>query len=63
MLPTCHCHHLLQTNPAAAEDLPVYLYSKAFLRPGARPPSPEPLPAVDVRGELGGNDRQPRPPI
>ncbi|KAF8059682.1 ATG11 [Scenedesmus sp. PABB004] len=35
-------------DPAAAEDLPVFLYHKAFLRPGAEPPPAEPLPLQDV---------------
>lgn len=38
-------------DPAAAEDAPVFLYAKAFLRPGAKPPAPEPLEAFDDEGE------------
>ncbi|KAI8470000.1 MAG: hypothetical protein J3K34DRAFT_521683 [Monoraphidium minutum] len=36
-------------NPAAAEDHPVFLYHKAFLRPGARPPPLEPVPQLAVQ--------------
>lgn len=43
--------HPPQPDPVAAEDSPVFLYHKAFLRPGARPPPPEPLPAFAVTGE------------
>lgn len=35
-------------DPASAEDAPVFLYHKAFLRPGAAPPPAEPLPLLEV---------------
>ncbi|WIA42046.1 hypothetical protein OEZ86_009334 [Tetradesmus obliquus] len=35
-------------DPAAAEDQPVFLYHKAYLRPGAAPPPAEPLPMLEV---------------
>ncbi|GBF99515.1 hypothetical protein Rsub_11949 [Raphidocelis subcapitata] len=36
-------------DPAAAEDHPVFLYHKAFLRPGAKPPAQEPVPPIAVQ--------------
>ncbi|KIY92250.1 hypothetical protein MNEG_15712 [Monoraphidium neglectum] len=41
--------HYMQLDPAAAEDQPVFLYHKAFLRPGAKPPPPEPVPQIAVQ--------------
>eukprot|EP00882_Tetradesmus_deserticola_P020830 GHRQ01022514.1.p2 GENE.GHRQ01022514.1~~GHRQ01022514.1.p2 ORF type:complete len:116 (-),score=20.90 GHRQ01022514.1:68-415(-) len=42
----------VQADPAAAEDQPVFLYHKAYLRTGAAPPPAEPLPMLEVTGEL-----------
>eukprot|EP00879_Flechtneria_rotunda_P005637 GHRR01005934.1.p1 GENE.GHRR01005934.1~~GHRR01005934.1.p1 ORF type:complete len:1224 (+),score=620.67 GHRR01005934.1:482-4153(+) len=38
----------LQADPSAAEDQPVFLYHKVYLRPGAAPPLSEPLPMMEV---------------
>lgn len=38
-----------QVNPAEAETCPLFLYAKPFLRPGAPPPAPEPLPSFEVQ--------------
>jgi hypothetical protein len=39
-----------QADAAAAEDSPLFLYHKAYLRPGAPPPPQEPLPMLEVTG-------------
>jgi hypothetical protein len=46
----CAC---CQADPTHAEDLPLFLYHKAYLRPGAAPPPAEPqdaLPLAEVTG-------------
>jgi hypothetical protein len=45
----CCC---VQADPASAEDQPVFLYHKAYLRPGAAPPPAEPLPMLEVTGDF-----------
>jgi hypothetical protein len=43
-----------QADAMHAEDMPVFLYSKAFLRPGAPMPAAEALPPFELQGALHG---------
>ncbi len=44
----------MQADAMHAEDMPVFLYSKAFLRPGASMPAAETLPPFELQGALQG---------
>lgn len=50
-----------QADAAAAEDTPVFLYHKAYLRPGAAPPPQEPLPMLEVTGVLHSQTTKQQP--
>lgn len=39
------------------EEHPVFLYSKAYLKPGGQPPAQEPLPAITVTGNDASQGR------
>jgi hypothetical protein len=47
---TSPTHPPTQFDPTAAEDHPVFLYHKAFLRPGAKPPPADAIPPIKVEG-------------
>lgn len=50
-LPRCAA---VQADAASAEDTPVFLYHKLYLRPGAAPPAQDPLPVFEVTGVWWG---------
>lgn len=47
-----------QADVSAAEDTPVFLYHKLYLRPGAAPPPQEQLPVYEVTGGWKGREGQ-----